>query len=1053
MDPVRPADTNALDPRIAAFCSPERPEVFHAIAYRNDIWKDDPFDVATIHEEARATFERLVNRAATPSGAATGRILLLEGEAGSGKTHLLRAFRNWAHERGRGYYGYMQMTSATSHYGRYALNNLIDSLDQPYYEPASDTTGLLRLSTAIAESSRGVPLERLDQIRSGELDHDCLAKLVEALADQIVMDDRFNAIDLDLVRALLFLQSNDPRIKGRVLKYLRCEDLAPHDRDLLGSLVPRTYDDAPQWLIQRLGELMAALESVSLILCVDQLEDIYNLDDAEGRFRRAMATLSDLASRVPNAVIVIACLENFYDALKAKLTRSITDRIEKDPAPIKLKSPREEAEVVSLVTHRLRSLYEDLGAAIHDDDPTFPLLPGYLKQLAGMRTRDVLQRCQEYRETCIAAGRLVALDSKDLGKVVPPPRQEATYLEQAWNDLRSAFSGDVPSGDEELAALLARAVRACSKELEAGSWVEAEVEGRMVQVECHTPDNGVRRLLAGVCNANAQGGKLGKQVAEVVERAGALTPVLIRSTEFPSNPKTQIAKQIGTLIASGGRRVVVGDPDWRAMLALPEFQAQHQDEPELAAWLKQSKPLSLLKSLRAILDLDQTRTVRPAPGPPQQQTTVTPAQSTHETPAESQPIALGTTNDRAAGSVTLDLEELTRHAALLGGPGSGKTTIALNVVEQLLLRGVPALLVDRKGDLCGYARPESWQRPIPEADLEARRTRLRDRLDVAVYTPGNPKGRPLSISIAPAGLGRLGSFERGQVARYAATALAGMMNYTQRSRSDQARQAILASAIDLLAQSDPDGKVALGPLIEYIAEQDPGLVAAVGRLDLKLFNKLVNDLETLRLSRGELLAAEGEPLDPEALLGLGRHARVGRTRLSIVSTKSLGPNQDIQFWVSQLLVALGRWASLSPTRRLQAVVLFDEADLYLPATRQPPTKEPMENLLRRARAAGLGFLLATQSPGDFDYKCRDNIRTWFVGRVKETTALAKMKPMLSDCRIDVAAKLPTQETGEFHLIRDGNVTSLQAAPAIMLTDQLPEHEIVELARRTRDEDS
>jgi hypothetical protein len=148
-------------------------------------------------------------------------------------------------------------------------------------------------------------------------------------------------------------------------------------------------------------------------------------------------------------------------------------------------------------------------------------------------------------------------------------------------------------------------------------------------------------------------------------------------------------------------------------------------------------------------------------------------------------------------------------------------------------------------------------------------------------------------------------------------------------------------------------------------------------------------------------------------------------------------------------VALGRWASLSPTGRLQAVFLFDEADLYLPATRQPPTKEPMENLLRRARAAGLGFLLATQSPGDFDYKCRDHIRTWFVGRVKESTALAKMKPMLSDCRIDVAAKLPTQETGEFHLIRDGNVTSLRAAPAIMATQQLPEHEILELAQRTQ----
>src|SRR5258707_748112 len=139
-------------------------------------------------------------------------------------------------------------------------------------EPAGETSGLARLSTAIGESSRDVPLDRLDPIRGGELDHACLAKLVDALADQIVMDDRFNAIDLDLVRALLFLQSNDPRIKGRVLKYLRCEDLSAGDKAMLGGIIPREYDDAPQWLIQRLGELMAALESVPLIFAAAQPE-------------------------------------------------------------------------------------------------------------------------------------------------------------------------------------------------------------------------------------------------------------------------------------------------------------------------------------------------------------------------------------------------------------------------------------------------------------------------------------------------------------------------------------------------------------------------------------------------------------------------------------------------------------------------------------------------------------------------------------------------------------------------------------------------------------
>ena len=84
-----------------------------------------------------------------------------------------------------------------------------------------------------------------------------------------------------------------------MLKYLRCEDLTPHDRRLLGGIVPWTYPDAPQLVIQRLGELIWAVESAPLILCVDQLEDIFDLDEAAVKFRRAMATLCDLVSRFP----------------------------------------------------------------------------------------------------------------------------------------------------------------------------------------------------------------------------------------------------------------------------------------------------------------------------------------------------------------------------------------------------------------------------------------------------------------------------------------------------------------------------------------------------------------------------------------------------------------------------------------------------------------------------------------------------------------------------------------------------------------------------------
>ncbi|MEX0714801.1 MAG: hypothetical protein WD278_20905 [Pirellulales bacterium] len=108
---------------------------------------------------------------------------------------------------------------------------------------------------------------------------------------------------------------------------------------------------------------------------------------------------------------------------------------------------------------------------------------------------------------------------------------------------------------------------------------------------------------------------------------------------------------------------------------------------------------------------------------------------------------------------------------------------------------------------------------------------------------------------------------------------------------------------------------------------------------------------------------------------------------------------------------------------------------------------PMENLLRRARSAGIGVMLATQSPGDMDYKCRENILSWLLGRIQQTTAIAKLKPMLSQFRGDVAGKLASQQTGEFQLVQNGDVVAFQADRSLLATEQLSDDEILRLARQ------
>lgn len=146
-----------------------------------------------------------------------------------------------------------------------------------------------------------------------------------------------------------------------------------------------------------------------------------------------------------------------------------------------------------------------------------------------------------------------------------------------------------------------------------------------------------------------------------------------------------------------------------------------------------------------------------------------------------------------------------------------------------------------------------------------------------------------------------------------------------------------------------------------------------------------------------------------------------------------------------MLVAMSRWCSRNPSAALQSVLFLDEADAYLPATSKPATKDPLLDLLKRARSAGVGVLLATQNPGDLDYKARDNIGTWWIGRVSSPPAIEKMKPLLSECRTDVSGSLATAGTGEFFQVSDGNVARIRSDRSIMDTTQLSEDRILQLA--------
>lgn len=1055
----------STDPRLQTFCSHQGLDVFHSITHQNQIWKPDPYDVESIHEAGRAAYERLLHRIAGRTASDSGRILLLLGESGAGKTHLMRAFRNQTHEQQKGFFSYMQMTSAVANYARYVLRNTIDSFDKPYYEPFGMSTGLIKLSNALAEDAAAVSTNELMMLREGELAQDGLVDLIYPIADRIVALERFQGVDIDLIRALLYLQLGQPAINAKIFKLIRCEPLTPYDSKVLGGMTSRAQEDDPLRMLQSLARLIQAVTDGAFVVCLDQLEDIHGMDEAAQRFRRAIQAIVTLAE-IPNVVVVLSCLGEFYAILQQNLPKSHIDRLELDPTPVRLTAEREEGEVEQIVSRRLQYLYELTDTPVEDAASIYPFPPATIQTLANRTTRDVLEWCRRKREESIGSGKEPTLCGDGDGLDI----LDTSELSQFWSD-HLTESVALPEEDHDFLHLIGQSIERCGQELGNGYQFTTESANDYLRVKLEAgPENVSEALLLAMCQKSARGGALARQIRTLEQETGDHTPVVLRTTEFPSNPKTKVAQQIGQFISNGGRRAQVADSDWRAMVAIQSFEEQYGNRPEYSAWLQTEQPLAQLPSLQHILDLKNLQTTIPA-------TPKTERQRSEDSTSKASPplfpksrsngavnggdpsnptdptkttgaICLGQTRTLAPELVELEQEMLVRHAAFLGGSGSGKTTLALTLIEQLLLRGIPAILLDRKGDLCSYANPAAWEQIASKPTLTAARQQLRAQIDVAVYTPGTigTQGRPLSIAVTPPGLNQLPSAERQQIANYCATALGGVMGY-KTSGLDKTRIAILGQAIAVLSDLQTEESLSIDQLIEFIANQDPLLVNAIGALDPKHCKKLAEDLQTLSLMTGYLFDTEQEQLSVEQLLGTNQPptSRPQKTPLSIINLGALGDNANILFWVSQFLLDLNRYAQKNPSSKLQAVVLFDEADLYLPAVGKPSTKEPMESLLKRARSAGLGILLATQSPGDLDYKSRDQISSWFVGKVKETTALNKLKPMLSEAKIDVTNKLANQQVGEFYAIQAGEVTSLKAKMSLIRAEQVPLEQIQELA--------
>src|SRR5512147_3144469 len=367
------------------------------------------------------------------------------------------------------------------------------------------------------------------------------------------------------------------------------------------------------------------------------------------------------------------------------------------------------------------------------------------------------------------------------------------------------------------------------------------------------------------------------------------------------------------------------------------------------------------------------------------------------------------------GWLLYDSKDLVTHAVCVGMTGSGKTGLCLALIEEAAIDGIPAILIDPKGDLANllltfpallpeYFRPwindddarrknlspddyarqqaELWQKGLAAwGEDGARIQRLRDAADFAIYTPGSNAGIPLSIlksfAAPPAAIRDDEELLRERIGTTATSLLVLLGIDADPIKSRE--HILIATILDTAWRQGRE--LDLAGLIQQI--QTPP-VKRVGVLDLEAFFPS-KDRFALAMSLNNLLAApgfgawmEGEPLDVDALL----HTPEGKPRVAIVSIAHLN-DAERMFFVSLLLNQVVGWMrTQSGTTSLRALLYMDEIFGFFPPVANPPSKTPLLTLLKQARAFGVGVVLATQNPVDLDYKGLANTGTWLIGRLQ-----------------------------------------------------------------------
>lgn len=1020
-----------------------------------DVWRTSPVNIDGFHLRAKSAIQAAIDDAEKSTDSSpTG--VLVQGQRGSGKTHLLGWVRERVHERG-GYFFLVGPLGGTEFWPA-VVSAVREDLQREVPGKGTQLVAFLQRLATIAQVPAPVVAAICGKTPINPKVLDTFVHAVQRVAWKVGNDCQ------DVLRALVLYASHEPSLRligdGYVQSF---EELKRGERARWGIRANKRHH---RDIVTDTTRLLA-LSGFSVI-AFDQIDSVSAefeaLTDTRAPERQPDSDLDRVADGLivlidttARTLCLVSCLPTTWIRLRENAIATFQDRFRVEGVLGNLETP---ALAEALVARRVADQLAKVS--ITPPYPTWPVSRLAFADATKYTPRDLLRRIEEHVNACVNRDEfreLVRLDAVGVGD--GPLIEDGSASERGSDleddfklldiafdrllseaDVRSALDPDTE--DTAMPSLLSAGLEAWIEELgEVGEAFDKDplpgtnpaLHARLIRSLDDARGDQMHWAFRAIASTTPLAAL--HRLRGACTRAGIDHPgnrrrlVILRAADWSKGATTQ--QVVKAFKEAGGVRVVPKEDDLRVFYALRELLAKPL--PNLRIWLRDRKHASRT----ALFSLTLADATRPFKGSAKDSD----ALSANE--ASKSVISLGV-DEVSQMQVSIDLEVLRRHIAIFAGSGSGKTVLIRRIIEECALRGVSSIVLDPNNDLArlGDAWPEApadWG----SGDAELANEYLANT-DVVIWTPRRASGRPLTFQPLPDFRSVVDDEDEFNLAIDAAVATLAE-KASAISNTDKARiaRAVLREALVYYAKSNGSG---LTGFLDLLAELPDGVTS------LDSSGKIASGLtRTLRAAviNDPLFGGHGEAVDPGVLL-TPRHGK--RARVSVISMIGLPNNDQRQSFVNQLQMALFAWVKKNPAgdRPLGGLFVMDEAQNFAPSSGSTACTESTLALAAQARKYGLGLVFATQQPKGLHNHIPGNSATQFFGLLNAPVQMATAQEM-AKLKGGSAPDIGRLGVGEFYVASDKLPFRKIETPLCLSyhgKSPLTEEEIIKRARGSRE---